>query len=59
LATGGLKPGQWEEDDCAICRLMALSEREGRNPTMEEMEEAFREAEKEGAYVGTITPTDD
>ena len=31
-------------DDCPVCRLMKKAEREGREPTEEELEEAFIKA---------------
>lgn len=60
LITGGLQEGEWEEDNCAICRVMAQAEREGRDPTHEEVEEAFAQAKKDGALVGNLQDrTDD
>lgn len=59
LITGG-NISDWEEDDCAICRVMAQAEREGRDPTLEEVEEAFAQAKKDGARVGNLRDmTDD
>ena len=31
-------------DDCPVCRLMKKAEQEGREPTKEELEEAFTKA---------------
>ena len=43
------KKDEWEGfDDCAICRAM----KEGKAGTMEELKEAFLEAEMQGGVVG-------
>lgn len=39
-------------DDCPICRLMKSAKEQGREPTEEELKEAFAKAEKEGGIVG-------
>ena len=39
-------------DDCPICRLMKAAKEQGREPTAEELKEAFRKAKEEGAIVG-------
>jgi hypothetical protein len=31
-------------DDCAVCRFTAVSEEEGREPTLEELKEVFKKA---------------
>lgn len=41
------------EDDCAICRAEAQAQRAGRELTIEELDEAFLQAGREGAIVGT------
>ncbi len=43
------KKDEWDDcDDCAICRAM----KEGRAGTVEELKEAFLEAEMQGGVVG-------
>ena len=39
-------------DDCPICRLMRACEKEGRQPTEEELKKAFSEAQEQGGAVG-------
>jgi len=39
-------------DDCPICRLMKAAKEQGREPTSEELKEAFRKAKEDGAIVG-------
>lgn len=39
-------------DDCPICRLMSACDKEGRQPTEEELKEAFARAKEEGGMVG-------
>jgi hypothetical protein len=39
-------------DDCPICRLMKAVKEQGREPTPEELKEAFKKAKEEGAIVG-------
>ncbi len=39
-------------DDCPICQAMKLSKEQGREPTLEELKEAFKKAKDEGAIVG-------
>ncbi|PIV43476.1 MAG: hypothetical protein COS26_00445 [Candidatus Nealsonbacteria bacterium CG02_land_8_20_14_3_00_40_11] len=39
-------------DDCPICRLMKAAKEQGREPTSEELKEAFKKAREKGAIVG-------
>jgi hypothetical protein len=39
-------------DDCPIYRLIKAAKEQGRDPTAEEMKEAFKKAKEEGAIVG-------
>ena len=39
-------------DDCPICRLMKAAKEQGREPTTEELKEAFKKAKEGGAIVG-------
>ena len=39
-------------DDCPICRLMKSAKEQGREPTEEELKEAFAKAKEEGGVVG-------
>lgn len=39
-------------DDCPICRLMKATKEQGREPTAEELKEAFKKAKEGGAIVG-------
>jgi len=39
-------------DDCPICRLMKLAKEQGREPTEEELKDAFAKAKEEGGMVG-------
>lgn len=44
---------EWEyDDDCPLCQLLKKAEEEGKNPTMEEIKEAFLKAKEKGAIVG-------
>lgn len=40
-------------DDCPICQAMKKAEEENRDLSLEELQESFREAKKQGAIVGT------
>ena len=47
LATGGTYVVSSDDkyyDDCPVCRLMKKAEEEGRQPTEQELEEAFKKA---------------
>jgi len=39
-------------DDCPICQLMKAVKEQGREPTAEELKEAFKKAKEKGAIVG-------
>lgn len=39
-------------DDCPICQLMKAAKEHGREPTLEELKEAFKKAKEQGAVVG-------
>ncbi len=39
-------------DNCPICQAMKLAQEEGREPTEEELKEAFKKAKEGGAIVG-------
>ncbi|MEK7071783.1 MAG: hypothetical protein AAB451_02025 [Patescibacteria group bacterium] len=39
-------------DDCPICRAMKAAQGRGKEPTIEELKEAFRKAKEGGAIVG-------
>jgi len=39
-------------DDCPICQVMKLAKEQGREPTLEELKEAFKKAKEQGAIVG-------
>ena len=39
-------------DDCPICRAMKKAQEQGREPTSEELKEAFKKAKEGGAMVG-------
>ena len=39
-------------DDCPICQLMKAAKEQGREPTLEELKEAFKKAKEQGAVVG-------
>lgn len=39
-------------DNCPICRLMKTAKEQGREPTKEELKEAFKKAKEKGAVVG-------
>ncbi|MEI6345924.1 MAG: hypothetical protein WCO79_01705 [bacterium] len=34
----------YEDDDCPVCQLMRMAQREGREPTMKEIDAAMAEA---------------
>ena len=36
----------YEDDDCPVCQLMRRVEKEGRDPTVAEINKAFKEANK-------------
>jgi hypothetical protein len=38
----------YEDDDCPVCRLMQKVEKECREPTVEEVNIAMKEAQEEG-----------
>lgn len=44
---------EYDFDDCVICTAMRFAEESGREPTLDELQQAFRKAEKQGAVVGT------
>ena len=48
------KPKKDEEffDDCPICQAMKMAKERGRELTMEELKEAFKNAKKQGGIVG-------
>ena len=39
-------------DDCPICQLLKSVKKQGRDPTISELKEAFKEAKENGAIVG-------
>lgn len=39
-------------DDCPICRAIKSAKEKGRNPTLTELKEAFKQAKEEGGVVG-------
>lgn len=39
-------------DDCPVCQAMKLAQQNGKMPTQEELEEAFKKAKEKGAIVG-------
>ena len=39
-------------DDCPICQLMKAAKEQGREPTEEELKEAFKKAKEQGGIVG-------
>lgn len=39
-------------DDCPICRVTKKAREEGREPTEEELKEAFLKSKEQGAIVG-------
>ena len=39
-------------DDCPICQVMKAAKEQGREPTLEELKEAFKKAKEQGAIVG-------
>jgi tetratricopeptide (TPR) repeat protein len=39
-------------DDCPICQLMKMAKEQGREPTEEEIKQAFKKAKENGAIVG-------
>jgi len=39
-------------DDCPICRVTKAVKEHGREPTEEELKEAFKKAKEDGAIVG-------
>ena len=39
-------------DDCPICQMIKIAKEQGREPTEEELKEAFKEAKQGGAIVG-------
>jgi len=45
-------PDYWYDDNCPVCQLMRKMEEENRSPNINEMKEAFKEAEERGAWVG-------
>ncbi|MFH0854503.1 MAG: hypothetical protein V1891_03350 [bacterium] len=45
-------PGDELFDDCPICRAMKAAQDKGREPTEEELKEAFKKAKEGGAIVG-------
>ena len=45
-------------DDCAICQAERNAQKSGRGMSLEELQAAFREAEKKGAIVGGPTAED-
>lgn len=40
-------------DDCPICQAMKKAKERGKDLSFDELQEAFHEAEKQGATVGT------
>ena len=38
-------------DDCPICQAMKAAKEQGREPTEEELKEAFKKAKEQGAIV--------
>ena len=38
-------------DDCPVCQAMKLAKERGREPTLEELKEAFKKAKGGGAIV--------
>ena len=45
-------------DDCVICQAERNAQKSGRGMSLEELQAAFREAEKKGAIVGGPTAED-
>ncbi len=39
-------------DDCAICQMMKRAKEIGKEPTLDEIKEAYKKAEKQGGIVG-------
>jgi len=39
-------------DDCPICQAMKATQEQGRELTLEELKEAFKDAKEKGAIVG-------
>jgi DNA-binding protein YbaB len=39
-------------DDCPICQAMKAAKEQGKEPTQEELKEAFKKAKEGGAIVG-------
>ncbi|MBI2041468.1 MAG: hypothetical protein HYT20_00425 [Candidatus Nealsonbacteria bacterium] len=39
-------------DDCPICQAMKAAKEQGKEPTQEELKEAFKKAKEDGAIVG-------
>jgi len=39
-------------DDCSICQLMKAAKEQGREPTQEELKEAFKKTKEGSAIVG-------
>ena len=39
-------------DDCPVCQAMKAAQGQGKEPTLEELKEAFKKAKEGGAMVG-------
>lgn len=46
------KPYYDDCDDCLVCQAMEFAEKTGKFPTLKELKEVFKVAEKRGAIVG-------